>query len=123
MNRPPEPLALDARAISIVAELIERPIPEREDAIRAACGDSTLASRVRAMLAADERTGEFLDDPPILRSPDLSVPRRHGLAPGTRVARYKLTRVRGSGSMGDVYEAESPEGDRVAIKIMRPGVV
>lgn len=123
MIRTPDQYADDARVMTIVAELLERPIEEREDAIRSMGADESLAARARAMLAADERTDEFLDDPPILRSPELSLPRRHGLATGTRVANYRLERLLGSGSMGDVYEAESLSGDRVAVKIVRPGVV
>ncbi|MFO0836733.1 MAG: serine/threonine-protein kinase [Phycisphaerales bacterium] len=123
MIQTPDQFADDTRAMTIVAELLERPVEEREEVIRAMGESEPLAARVRAMLAADECTDEFLDDPPILRSRELTVPRRHGLAPGTRVANYRLERLVGSGSMGDVYEAESLSGDRVAVKIVRPGVV
>jgi serine/threonine protein kinase len=112
----------DTRAISILAELIDRPADEREDALRAACGDGALADRVRAMLAADQSEGRFLDEPPILRTPGLDPSRGHGLPPGTRVAGYRIGTMRGSGSMGDVYEAEAPGGGRVALKLLRPGV-
>lgn len=123
MIRTPDQYADDARVMSIAAELFDRAAHEREEAIRALCADEALAARVRAMLAADERTDAFLDDPPILRSPELSMSSRRGLAPGTRVAGYHLVRLLGSGSMGDVYEAESLAGNRVAVKILRPGVV
>ncbi|MCC6230028.1 MAG: serine/threonine protein kinase [Phycisphaerales bacterium] len=109
--------------MTIAAELFELPVDEREGAIRAMCADEAMATRVRAMMDADGLTDAFLDDPPILRSPELSLPRRHGLAPGTRVASYHLVRLVGSGSMGDVYEAESLAGNRVAVKIVRPGAV
>ncbi len=112
----------DTRALSILAELIDLPGDQREGAIRAACGEGPLAATVRAMLAADESADQFLDEPPILRAPGLESTRGQGLSPGTRIAAYRLECLRGSGSMGDVYEAQAPGGGRVALKLLRPGV-
>ncbi len=111
----------DSRAISLVAELLELSEEQREDAIRAKCDDGALAAVVRRMLAADERTNQFLDDPPVLRLAGLRREHDSGLSPGTRIAGYRIESLLGSGAMGEVYEAESRAGQLVALKVLRAG--
>ncbi|MEO8214998.1 MAG: serine/threonine-protein kinase, partial [Myxococcales bacterium] len=46
-----------------------------------------------------------------------------GLSPGTRLGKYEIVRLLGSGGMGAVYEAAHTEiGKRVAIKVLSPAI-
>jgi eukaryotic-like serine/threonine-protein kinase len=106
---------------------------ERERAVfleNACSGDADLRRRVEALLAADEKAGDYLATPIVQRiaeslaqTPDESE-RESGaaaLAPGTSVGRYVIEREVGSGGMGVVYVAYDPElGRKVAIKLVRP---
>lgn len=111
----------DQLAISIVEDLLALPDDQRDAAIKSRCGNEELATSVRAMLAADERTDQFLDEPPVLRLAGLRHEQDDALPPGTRVAGYRIESLLGAGAMGEVYEAESRDGRLVALKVLRAG--
>src|SRR6266436_2115161 len=83
---------------------LERPREERARLLAEACaGDDSLRSEVEALIAAHERSGEFLDAPAYevatarLRN-DLAM-----LAVGDTLGHYKILGTLGLGGMGEVY--------------------
>lgn len=122
MNGPTDQAFDDQLAISIVEDLLALPDDQRDAAIKSRCGDERLATSVRAMLAADERANQFIDEPPILRLSGLLSGAGSDLPPGSRVGTYRVEALIGAGAMGDVYEAQSRNGRLVAIKLLRPGI-
>jgi hypothetical protein len=90
-------------------------------------GEGSEAERgeVRAHIDTCDRCRELLTS--LVRTvvtPEPEVPRRRGLPRGTNLGRYVLLDPVGRGGMGVVYAAFDPELDRkVAIKLVRPGVV
>ncbi|MFO0836735.1 MAG: serine/threonine-protein kinase [Phycisphaerales bacterium] len=121
MNGGREQLVDDQLAISIVEELLGLPDEQREAAVTSKCVSDAMATRVRAMLAADDCVDQFLDDPPALRLAGLSHAPANTLPSGARVSRYRIESVLGCGAMGEVYEAESRTGEVVALKVLRSG--
>lgn len=104
-------------------------IPDLDRAafIREACGgDDALRADVEALLDASATSADdaFLESPcesaarPI---PALDADAR--LGPGTRIGRFTLVRLIGTGGMGAVYEAEQTQPRRrVALKVIRTGL-
>ncbi|MBL8761953.1 MAG: serine/threonine protein kinase [Phycisphaerae bacterium] len=113
----------ETRVITIASDVLELPEAQREPAIASMCRDPVLAERVRAVVHADAACSEILGEAPILDLPELRSARHHGLSPGRSIGHYRVLALLGAGSMGDVYEAESSAGERVAIKLVRPGVL
>jgi eukaryotic-like serine/threonine-protein kinase len=98
---------------------LERPAGDRSDFLALACGeDSTLHAEVERLLAAHDRAGVFIEQPPLDR-PD--GPRQADESPrltGQTIGRYKVGRLIGAGGMGEVYAARDVElGRSVALKI------
>ena len=83
---------------------------------REAGGDEAVATEVRSLLAAHDRSGGFLG--PAAGRPELP-------APGTLVGVYRLVEKIGEGGMGEVYRAERADGlfgREVALKVTRGGL-
>lgn len=116
-----EDVGLESRVLSAAGELLELPEAERAGAIARLGADAALAARVRAVVGAAAAWPGFMESV-ALRAAEDPEPRR-GFAAGTHIGPYSVVGLVGSGSMGDVYEAEGPAGGRVALKIVRPGVV
>ncbi|HEY6565576.1 MAG TPA: serine/threonine-protein kinase, partial [Pirellulaceae bacterium] len=107
---------------------------DRDVFLDRACGhDPGLRQEVAALLEADERHPSFLRDATV--RPLAAVPTEfeavaHELAtegsrPGDRIAAYRLIRRVAEGGMGEVWLAERADGQfeqRVAIKLLRPGL-
>ena len=104
---------------------------ERANFLMDSCrDDEILRLRVERLLAAHDASGEFLED----RSAWISLPAvsdvATGLAPsgseGTLVGPYRLLQEIGRGGMGSVFLAERADGQfsrRVAVKVLRSGLV
>lgn len=97
-------------------------------------GDSTLRSRIQALLDAEAAAERFFGNAAPMNScalpnasPPTGNPPRENAgseAPGTRIGRYKLLQRIGEGGCGVVYMAEqqSPVRRRVALKIIKLGM-
>jgi tetratricopeptide (TPR) repeat protein len=84
------------------------------DALDAAHEHLDSCADCRRLLAALSRGESGSSD----RYPRVDLP----IGRGTRIGRYRVTRVVGAGGMGAVYAADDPElGRPVAIKVLHPG--
>jgi serine/threonine protein kinase len=86
--------------------------------VRLAAGDDAVVAEVRSLIAAHDRSGDFLG--PAEEAPLGS------LRPGATLGTYRLDAKIGEGGMGDVYRAERADGAfgrAVAIKVTRGGVL
>ncbi|HEX3556946.1 MAG TPA: tetratricopeptide repeat protein [Thermoanaerobaculia bacterium] len=105
----------------IFAAALERAAAERGAFLAAACaGDLGLRREVEGLLAADERSGDFLERP---AGEILGVLPLGG--DGGRLGPYRLLRRIGSGGMGAVYLArrDDEQYERlVAVKVLRWGL-
>lgn len=102
------------RAHSILTAALDAPRERRDALIAEACaGDGVLEARVRKLLAASERSGDFLESP--------ALDAHGGAAPlvPDAVGSYVVVGVLGTGGMATVYEAvqENPHR-RVALKVL-----
>ncbi|GMV27591.1 MAG: hypothetical protein AMXMBFR58_36220 [Phycisphaerae bacterium] len=114
---------LDERVIKLAGELLELGPELRERTLGSLSESAEVLSRVRSILGAASSMGDFLEKPVIIAEDQTAGGRPRGLAPGTQVGRCRIVGLVGAGSMGDVYEAALADGQAVALKIMRPGVV
>jgi WD40 repeat protein/serine/threonine protein kinase len=117
------------------------PREQRIAYVQAACaGDDALRQRVRALLAAHEAAGSFMEDPAAAARPgppgdptsdetrpsgtiEMAAPSADE-AVGRTIGRYKLRQKIGEGGCGVVYAAEQTEPVRrkVAIKVIKLGM-
>lgn len=120
--------ALWSRIKELAFEAMDREPAERAAFLDSACaGDAGLRGEVEKLVRAHESAerGEFLD-PPSIDGPASSVQRpstSDGALVGTRIGRYRVKRLIGTGGMGAVYEAVQEQPRRtVALKVMRSGL-
>lgn len=87
------------------------------------CGDDhVLIARVEALLKANAKAGDFMEDSP--GGSQLRSISAIGERPGDRLGRYKLLQQIGEGGCGVVFmaEQEEPVRRKVALKIIKPGM-
>ena len=108
---------------SIFLEALEISAPAERAAFldRACNGDAALRTGVEGLLAADNRSGSFMQRP---AGGDVTADHQPAEGPGNRVGPYKLLQEIGEGGMGTVFMAdqEQPVRRKVALKIIRPGM-
>ncbi len=119
MAKPPENVE------SIFYEALRRTSPEEREAyLTDVCdGDTELRCRVEKLLAASAKAASFLESlPPGLEVTDDSS--EISEIPGTMIGPYKLLEQIGEGGMGVVFVAErsEPYRQRVALKVIKPGM-
>ncbi|MHC4590915.1 MAG: serine/threonine protein kinase, partial [Planctomycetota bacterium] len=112
------------------AEILERALELEGDArsafVEGACGgDSGLHDEVRALLAAHNEAGDFMNAPTSAAEAaavTLTGPLTEG--PGTTIGRYKVLQAIGEGGFGVVYMAQQtePVKRKVALKIIKLGM-
>ncbi|MFO0811553.1 MAG: serine/threonine-protein kinase [Gemmataceae bacterium] len=93
----------------------------------ACAGDAALRREVDELLAADGRTGQFLDAPPsvpVWQPGPYRPPESVGTAGAVIAGRYKLLQKLGEGGMGTVWMAEqtAPVKRLAALKLVKPGM-
>ena len=113
------------RVKGILDGALERPASERAAFLDAACGsDGALRERVESLARAAESDGGMLDAENAVAA-GVEVPPMPGRA-GERIGVYALTAEIARGGMGVVYLARRADDAferRVAVKLMRPGLV
>jgi len=120
--------ALWSQIKDIAFEAMDRAPSERSGFLDSACGGRVEVRReVERLLRAHDSAekGDFLD-PPSIAASFSGVPRPaigDGAMVGTRIGRYRVKRLIGTGGMGAVYEAVQEQPRRtVALKVMRSGL-
>ncbi len=113
----------DERVIFKAALRLESPT-EQAAYLKKACGEDTaLFARIKALLAAHNEAGSFLEGSGAAQNATLdSLPSIEG--PGTKIGRYELLELIGEGGMGLVYLAQQqdPVKRSVALKIVKLGM-
>jgi predicted Ser/Thr protein kinase len=113
-----------ARAREVFEAAVERPREDRDQYLDAACaGNAALRAEVSSLLAAHDRSPDFIEQPLFEAAADLLVgdsgPSLDGQVIGPYVIRHEI----GRGGMGVVYLADDTRlSRRVAIKALAPSV-
>lgn len=105
--------------MEVVLSALQRPRPDREEYLRAACGDDPeFLKETLLMVKEEEEMGSFLLHPMVTLK-EFQRP----FQPGEVIAeRFQISHEIGEGGMGIVYEAfDQKRGLRIAIKAAKPG--
>lgn len=109
-------------------DLVERSAQAREATLRASSLSAALQSEVRALLAAADAAGGFLEQPTATLPCDVAPLdfAYSSLRPGAVVGAFRIERLIGRGGHGEVYLARRADGafdQTVALKLLRPEAV
>src|SRR5262245_32239568 len=113
------------RESEIFTEALSVPVGERAVFLDKACrGDGVLRRKVEALLKSHEGVGDFLEEAPDEMVKEARVAATVDEKPFARIGRYKLLQQIGEGGCGVVFmaEQEEPVRQRVALKIIKPGM-
>ena len=116
------------RANDIFLDALEIAAPEdRKLFIERVCGgDADLRAQVDSLIAASQKAGNFLENPPspIAAGAEVTIDQPPLEKTGTQIGPYKLLQEIGQGGMGVVFMAEQhePVRRRVALKLIKPGM-
>ncbi len=105
--------------MEVVLSALQKPRPDREEYLRATCGDDPeFLKETLLMVKEEEEMGSFLLHPMVTLK-EFQRP----FQPGEVIAeRFQISHEIGEGGMGIVYEAfDQKRGLRIAIKAAKPG--
>jgi tetratricopeptide (TPR) repeat protein/tRNA A-37 threonylcarbamoyl transferase component Bud32 len=110
------------RIKEILSRAFDLPAEQRQAFIGTACeGDADLRREVEGFLSAGEAEHGDSELPSAVTQLPVSGPLFNGV--GSRIGRYRVKRLIGSGGMGAVYEAVQEQPRRtVALKVMKRGI-
>jgi eukaryotic-like serine/threonine-protein kinase len=101
-------------------------VEQRATYLKAACGeDARLRQRIEMLLAAHERSSNFMEESAVLAGAKRELqPVLFSEKTGDKIGRYKLLQQIGEGGCGVVYmaEQEEPVRRRVALKVIKLGM-
>jgi TolB-like protein/Flp pilus assembly protein TadD len=108
-----------ARIASLFEAVIDLSPADRAARLDALCGDDIdLRAQVLRLLDSDAEASGLGETPAFRFAPDTERA-ASSLAPGTRLGRYEIVALVGTGGMGEVYRARDPQLDRdVGIKVL-----
>ncbi len=95
--------------------------PNRRDQLLAesCAADPELRAEVESLLAAHEKTGRFIDEPPFEAAARAFEWREAKARAGQTIGRYRIVLLLGKGGMSEVYLADDTQLDRhVALKLL-----
>ncbi len=118
-------LPVDVRVEATFNSALQRPVAEREAFIAEACGEEgEMLIEVRALLAAHDAAGDFLEEPRMTPEIEEQMARLKPEEAGEMIGPYKLLEPLGEGGFGTVWMAEQevPVRRRVALKIIKMGM-
>jgi len=113
------------RDIELFTEAVRLATAERIAFLERVCADDQeLRRKIEALLRSNDRSGDFLEQPPTGSIGESRAKVTAGEKPGDRVGRYKLLQQIGEGGCGVVFlaEQEEPVRRRVALKVVKPGM-
>jgi hypothetical protein len=117
-----EPRDADERVDQIILEYLEEVDAGRQPDRRALVArHPDLAAELTAFFADQDRVARMAQ-PVLATTTDEIGPAAADDEVPEAVGGYRLLRLLGAGGMGRVYEAEGPGGERVAVKLLSPGV-